>query len=196
MSLNIPVLYGSYRRDRNGIRLANFIVSRLRSRGDKPELIDAKAVGLPILDRMYKEYETGAAPEAMERVASSLRAADAFIFVTGEYNHGVQPGLKNLADHFLEEWFWRPAALAPYSMGGFGGVRGMIAWRATLAEMGMPSVSSIFPVSQVHKALDERGEPTGHAPGGFEDNFNRFADDLAWWAQAAKAQREEQVPPY
>ena len=49
----VLVLYGSYRADRMGIRLANFIVGRLRARGADVELIDAKAVGLPMLDRMY-----------------------------------------------------------------------------------------------------------------------------------------------
>ena len=49
--------------------------------------------------------------------------ADGFVFVTGEYNWGVQPGLKNLTDHFLEEWFWRPAAIASYSAGRFSGAQ-------------------------------------------------------------------------
>jgi NAD(P)H-dependent FMN reductase len=47
------VFYGSYRSDRKGIRLADFIVRRLEARGDDVELIDAKAVGLPMLDRMF-----------------------------------------------------------------------------------------------------------------------------------------------
>lgn len=196
MALNIPVFYGSYRRDRKGIRLARFIVSRLTARGDAPELIDAQAVGLPILDRMYKEYPQGEAPEAMERVADSLRAADAFILVSGEYNQGVQPGLKNLLDHFLEEYFWRPSGLATYSMGRYAGVRAMTHWRTSVAEMGMPSVSSVFPVGQVHKVLDEAGAPTDAAHDGFEDSFTRFADDLSWWAEAAKAQRAKKDPPF
>ena len=54
MSTYIPVLYGSYRSDRMGIRLATYIVDELAKRGENPDLIDAKAVGLPILDRMYK----------------------------------------------------------------------------------------------------------------------------------------------
>lgn len=49
------VLYGSYRSDRKGIRLARRICEELRSRGDAAELIDARTVGLPIMDRMYKE---------------------------------------------------------------------------------------------------------------------------------------------
>ncbi len=103
MSHRVLVLYGSYRRDRMGIRLANFIVEGFTRRGHDVELIDAKAVGLPMLDRMYKEYPAGEAPQALETLARKIVAADAFVFVTGEYNWGVQPGLKNLTDHFLEE---------------------------------------------------------------------------------------------
>lgn len=51
-------------------------------------------------------------PPRWKLLAAKIRQADAFIFVVGEYNWGVQPGLKNLTDHFLEEWFWRPAAIA------------------------------------------------------------------------------------
>jgi NAD(P)H-dependent FMN reductase len=54
MSNRIPVFYGSYRSNRMGIRLAQFVVERLRRRGDDVELIDAKAINLPMLDRMYK----------------------------------------------------------------------------------------------------------------------------------------------
>ena len=59
MGNRILVFYGSYRSDRLGIRLAHFVVEGLRGRGDDVELIDAKAVGLPMLDRMYKEYPKG-----------------------------------------------------------------------------------------------------------------------------------------
>ena len=103
MSHRILVLYGSYRSDRMGIRLAQFVVEGFRARGDDVALIDAKELGLPMLDRMYKEYKTGEAPAALERLAGQIREADGFVFITGEYNWGVQPGLKNLTDHFLEE---------------------------------------------------------------------------------------------
>jgi NAD(P)H-dependent FMN reductase len=59
MKDRILVLYGSYRSDRKGIRLADFVTAGLRARGESPELLDAKVVGLPMLDRMYKEYAKG-----------------------------------------------------------------------------------------------------------------------------------------
>ena len=51
MSRQILVFYGSYRRDRQGVKLARWLVDAIGARGDSAELIDAKAVDLPMLDR-------------------------------------------------------------------------------------------------------------------------------------------------
>jgi len=196
MTNRILVLYGSYRSDRMGIRLAQFIVENFRARGDDVELIDAKAIGLPMLDRMYKEYPKGQAPERLEKLAGQIRDADGFVFVTGEYNWGIQPGLKNLTDHFLEEWFWRPAAIASYSAGRLSGVRAATAWLGTLSEMGMVVVSSSIAVGPISQTLSEDGKATGEAGKALAHIFPRFADDLTWWIEAAKAQRAKKKPPY
>ena len=196
MGHSVLVFYGSYRRDRKGIRLADFIVRGLRARGDDVEFIDAKAVDLPMLDRMLKEYPPGSAPAALAELGAKIRAADAFLFVVGEYNWGVQPGLKNLTDHFLEEWFWRPAAIASYSNGRISGARSSYAWHNTLAEMGMVVISSTLTVGPIGDTLSEAGEPLGAPGAALARAFPRFADDLAWWTEAAKTQRARRSPPY
>jgi NAD(P)H-dependent FMN reductase len=196
MTRRILVFYGSYRSNRMGIRLANFVVERLRDRGDDVELIDAMAVGLPMLDRMYKEYPKGQAPVALEKLAGQIRNADGFVFITGEYNWGIQPGLKNLTDHFLEEWFWRPAAIASYSAGRLAGARAATAWHGTLSEMGIVVASTTIAVGPIAQALSANGQPTGEGGKALEHAFPRFADDLAWWIEAAKAQRQKRKPPY
>jgi NAD(P)H-dependent FMN reductase len=179
-----------------GIRLADYIVAGLGRRGEEVELVDAKAIGLPMLDRMYKEYPRGEAPPAMEALAKKIRAADAFVFVAGEYNWAIQPGLKNLTDHFLEEWFWRPAAIASYSAGRLAGARSNSAWHAILSEMGMVVISSTLTLGAIAQTLSPEGEPIGDGGKALEQAFPRFADDLAWWTEAAKAQRERTAPPY
>ncbi|HTH99521.1 MAG TPA: NAD(P)H-dependent oxidoreductase [Acidisoma sp.] len=196
MADRILVFYGSYRRDRMGIRLADYLVRELAARGNDVELIDAKALDLPMLDRMYKEYPQGEAPEVLETLAEKIRTADAFLFVTGEYNWGLQPGLKNLTDHFLEEWFWRPAAIASYSAGRLSGARASFAWHGTLSEMGMVVISSTLTVGPIAATLDAEGKPTGHAGESLGHAFPRFADDLAWWTNAARAQKAHKTPPY
>lgn len=196
MADRILVFYGSYRSDRLGIRLAHYLVQKFRARGADVELIDAKAVGLPMLDRMYKEYPKGQAPQAMEQLAQKIVAAEAFVFVAGEYNWSVQPGLKNLTDHFLEEWFWRPAAVASYSAGRIAGARSSTIWHGTLSEMGMVVISSTIAVGPIKDTLDEDGKPVGAAGQALERTFPRFADDLAWWTEAAREQRARRAPPY
>ena len=196
MADRILVFYGSYRTDRKGIRLAKFLMARLAARGDLPELIDAKAINLPMLDRMYKEYSYSTAPTALASLAKKIRSADAFLFVAGEYNWGVQPGLKNLTDHFLEEWFWRPAAIASYSGGRLSGARSNFVWHGTLSEMGMVVISSTLSVGPIEQSLTAEGAPIGDGGARLQKAFPRFADDLAWWAEAARKQRAHKAPPY
>ncbi len=196
MGHQVLVFYGSYRSDRRGIWLADYIVRKLRARGDDAALIDAKAVGLPMLDRMHKEYAPGRAPAAMASLGAKIRSADAFVFVTGEYNWGVQPGLKNLTDHYLEEWFWRPAAIASYSAGRLAGTRSSFAWHNILSEMGMVVISSTLTVGPIQDAVTVAGEPVGEAGAVLERAFGRFADDLAWRTEAARAQRARKAPPH
>ena len=196
MNDHILIFYGSYRSNRQGIRLADYLVRAFAARGASPELIDAKALDLPMLDRMYKEYPAGSRPAPLEELAGKIRSADAFVFVTGEYNWGVQPGLKNLTDHFLEEWHWRPAAIASYSAGRFAGARASLAWRSILSEMGMVVISSTLAIGGIGNAFDQSGEPAGDAGAAITGALPRFADDLAWWTEAARAQRDRADPPY
>lgn len=196
MADRILIFYGSYRADRAGIRLAKYLRAKFAERGADVELIDAQAVGLPMLDRMHKEHAPGEAPPAMAELAAKIVAADAFVFVTGEYNWGPQPGLKNLTDHYLEEWFWRPAAIVSYSAGRLGGARSNSIWHGILSEMGMAVISSTITVGQITATLDADAQPTGSGGDALDRQFPRFADDLAWWTEAARAQKARKAPPY
>ncbi|KAB2856726.1 MAG: NADPH-dependent FMN reductase, partial [Sphingopyxis terrae] len=69
MSRSILVFYGSYRRDRQGIKLARWIVDSLDARGDRAELVDAMVVDLPMLDRRHSDFAVGEAPAAMDALA-------------------------------------------------------------------------------------------------------------------------------
>lgn len=196
MSLFFPVFYGSYRRDRMGIRLADYAVAGLRDRGFESELVDAREVGLPILDRMYKEYEAGEAPPAMEQLAETLRRADGFVFVEGEYNWNIQPGLKNLMDHYLEEWFWRPAAVMSYSAGRLAGVRAATSLLPTISELGMVPVNAAVSVGQIGQTLDENAAPQGDGGKALEQSFVKCVGALEWWALAVKDAAAARETPF
>lgn len=190
MSHRILVIYGSYREARVGIRLARWLVAQLAAQGCDAELIDAREVGLPMLDKRYMDHSPGEAPVAMEALAGKLRAADGFLFVAGEYNWGMQPGLKNLTDHFLAEWARRPAGLVSYSAGRLAGARSNSMWHPTLTEMGMAVVPATITVAQIAQTLDADDRPQGEGGQALVRGFARFADEFLWWVEAAKVRRE------
>jgi NAD(P)H-dependent FMN reductase len=191
MALNLVIIFGSVRSDRQGIKAARFVQRQLVERGHTVTLVDPLEYQLPLLDRMYKEYDKGTAPEQLERLATLYRAADGFVIVTAEYNHGAPPALVNLLDHFLEEYFFRPSAIVSYSGGSFGGVRAASHLRDMLAELGMAAIPSSFPVPKVGTAFDEAGVPADAA---YVRRFTRFASELEWYAQALKTARQAGVP--
>ncbi len=191
MPLDMLVFYGSVRSDRQGIKAARFVLNTCQKRGHQASLIDPIEDRLPLLDRMFKEYPPGQAPEVLQRLAGRIRAADAFIVVSGEYNHSIPPALSNLLDHFLEEYFWRPSAIVCYSAGAFGGVRAAMQLRAMLCELGTPSIPSLFPVPKVQEAFDDDGNPRDEA---YHRRAARFFDELEWYARALKEARRSGVP--
>ncbi|MEZ5827265.1 MAG: NAD(P)H-dependent oxidoreductase [Hyphomicrobiales bacterium] len=193
MPLLFPVILGSVRRDRQGIKAARYVIDKLKARGDEPVLVDPCEKELPLLDRMYKEHPKGEAPPLLEELADLFRRADGFVIVSGEYNQSVPPALKNLLDHFLEEYFWRPSAIVSYSAGRFGGVRAAVALRTILAEMGMPSVPSVLAIPTIGSALNDDGS-TNEA--WIDKAADRFLEEFEWYAEALKRQREAEGTPY
>jgi NAD(P)H-dependent FMN reductase len=190
MTLNVTILYGSVRRDRQGIKAARFIDRQFQARGHKTDFVDALEYKLPLLDRMYKEYQ-GDAPESLEKLAAIYRQSDGFVVVSGEYNHGMPPALKNLLDHFLEEYFFRPSGIVCYSAGMFGGVRAAMQLRMTLAELGMSSIPTLFPVPRVQDAFTEDGTPTNEASYRYVAGF---LNEFEWYARALKEARAKGLP--
>jgi hypothetical protein len=62
--------------------------------------------------------------------------------------------------------------------------------------MGMVVISSTIAVGTIGQTLSAEGEPAGEAGQLLERAFPRFADDLRWWVEAAKVQRQYKPPPY
>ncbi len=189
--MSVAVMLGSVRHDRLGIRAARMVMRAVEARGHEAVLVDPMEVQLPLLDRMYKEYAAGTAPDVLEKLAALYRRVDGFLIVSGEYNHGVPPAMKNLLDHFLEEYFWRPSGIACYSAGQYGGVRAAMALRATLAELGMSAIPGECAIPRIGKALSEDGvaldEHTTRV-------LDRFLDEFFWYARALKRERLDGTP--
>jgi NAD(P)H-dependent FMN reductase len=191
MKLNIATIYGSVRSDRQGIRAANFFIKKLTDRKIETKLIDPLKMELPLLDKMYKEYKSENAPPKMKAISNILTHADAFLIITGEYNHSIPPALKNILDHFQREFFFKPSAIVSYSAGDYAGVRAAVHLRAILGELGTPSISSMFPIAQIQNNFDIEGNALDSF---YDDRSKRFLDELIWYTEALKSARIKGIP--
>jgi NAD(P)H-dependent FMN reductase len=189
--LTVPVLLGSVRPERQALRAGRMVAEALRVAGHEAVIVDPLELRLPLLERTYSEYEKGEAPAGLDGLAALYRRADGFVIVSGEYNHGIPPALKNLLDYFLDEYFWRPSGIVCYSSGQFGGVRAAMQLRMTLGELGMPSIPTLLPIPRIAQALDEAGRPRQEW---LASALTDFLAEFTWYARALKQGRAGGTP--
>ena len=185
----IVLIVGSVRRDRNGIKVARWVEQKLKDRGHDVTFVDPMELKLPLLDRMYKEMENPS--QELKELHLEIKNADGYLPVTPEYNHSPSPAMVNTLDHFLEEYFFKPSAIVSYSVGGFGGNLAGNHLRQIFAELGAPSISSMFSVSRVQNVFDEQGNLLDE---NYNDKITRFLDEFEWYMDAFKNQREKGTP--
>ena len=189
--MKVSIIYGSVRSNRNGIRAVKLLDQLCRERDWQVAIIDPMEYQLPLLDKMYKEYDQGDAPPAMEQISEHLNTSDGFIVVSGEYNHSIPPALKNVLDHFQKEYYFKPSGIAAYSAGQFGGMRAAVHLRAILAELGTPAIPTIVSYPKIQHVLDEHGNVQEAY---YTKSSNRFLDELYWYMEAFKTQRAKGTP--
>ncbi len=189
--MNFAVIYGSVRSKREGIKAARFVVRQLEQRDHEVTLIDPLEYRLPLLDLRFREYDEDDAPMDMQRISAAIKDSDALVFVTGEYNHGIPPAMKNIIDHFGSDYKWKVAAIASYSAGGFGGIRAAQALRSVLAAVGLLTIPKTFPISKVQDSFNEAGEAEDSA---YEARIQGFLDELEWVSAAIARAREKGTP--
>jgi len=193
----VSVLLGSVRSERMGIRAAKWVIAELKKRGHETVLVDAAELDLPLLDKMWKEIRKDPPSkyadlyEKLAPLAKLYARTDGFCIVSAEYNHSISPGLSNLIDYFLEEYFFRPSAIVCYSATPFGGVRGAMQLRAMLVETGMPWIPSIQPIPKIGDALSKDGIALTQE---LAEKSGKFFDEFDWYMRAMKAEREKGVP--
>jgi NAD(P)H-dependent FMN reductase len=190
----IALVVGSVRKDRQGIKVARWLTEKVRERGHAVDVVDPMEKPLPFVDKMYKEFEEGKAPVEMQEIHEIFDRADGFLFVTPEYNRSTSATMKNTLDTFQWEFFFKPAALASYSDGGFGGVRSVQHLQNIAIELGMTPTPIAFHVPKVDKTFEEPGQPIEKKREGSEKRVARFLEEFEWYLRALKREREIGTP--
>ena len=118
--MNIAIISGSARPERQSHQVALHIAGKLNDLQVRNWVFDVKELNLPMLDYLYSKHP--APSETLIQLKKQLDATDGFIVVSPEHN-GSYPGtLKNSMDYFLEEYAHKPFAIVTVSSGMFGGI--------------------------------------------------------------------------
>ncbi|MEZ0167230.1 NADPH-dependent FMN reductase [Microvirga sp. TS319] len=115
-----------------------------------------------------------------------MRAADAFAFVTPEYNHSPSPALVNALDYLSSEWHYKPAAFVSYG-GVSGGLRAAQMTRLIVVGLRMMPIPENISIQHYAQYLDE--EKTFTPPAQIVASVEPMLDELHKWAESLKALR-------
>jgi len=94
------VFMGSARDGRNCTRVEKFVTKKLKEANYDVDVWDPKELNLPVLNQSLHFYAPGKAPKQLQDLDEKIKAADAFIVLTAEYNRQMPPALTNMIDFF------------------------------------------------------------------------------------------------
>jgi len=176
----IPIIAASTRRDRQSIKVARFVLARLRQRpGVETELLDLLEYDFPIMEERLHHRDDP--PPRLQEFADRIARADSFIIVTPEYNNGYPGALKNALDYLLPEYERKPVGIVTVSAGPFGGITCLALLRLVVIGMGAFPVPESLPVSRVRDSFREDGTPNDPA---YEKRCTTFLDEVIWFTEA------------
>ncbi|MEQ8328246.1 MAG: NADPH-dependent FMN reductase [Parvibaculaceae bacterium] len=180
----VPVIYGSVRSQRIGLRAVRLMARAIGNRGHQAQIVDPAELDLPMLDKRIFDFKEGDVPEKLLRLSGIFRRADAFVFVTAEYNHCIPPALKNLMDHFSpDEFGGRPSGIVSYSVSRFGGVRAAEQMRLLIPSFGAVTIPSVLSIPDIENSIGDNGETPDDSP--WSDLAADFLAELEAWARSA-----------
>ena len=117
---NLHVIAASVRNERACLPIAEWFVEAARSHGQfTVRLVDLKEINLPLLDEPNHPSLQKYQYDHTKAWSAIVREADAYVFVTPEYNFGPPPALINALDYVYLEWNYKAAGFVSY--GGLSG---------------------------------------------------------------------------
>lgn len=185
--MKLHTIICSTRPNRMGPHIARWFDGVAKAHGAfETELVDLADFALPVFDEprhpRFRNYEHA----HTKAWAASVDAADAFVFVTPEYNYMPPPSFVNAVDYLAFEWAHKPAAFVSYG-GPSGGLRAVQMEKLMLVGLKVMPIPEGVAIPMFSQQID--------AEKGFTANDGQAAaakaalDELARWAQALKGLR-------
>ncbi len=178
--LKIALIYGSTRPGRLCDKVASWAAAQISA---------THAFALDVIDPASPEALSTAKPGEPLNLAwlrQHIGAADAFIIVTPEYNHGYPAALKSLIDSVGAEWHAKPVTFVSYG-GISGGIRAAEQLRQVFAEIHAVTIRDSVTFSMAWEQFDADGSLKN--PDRANRQMQTVLKRLAWWANALREAR-------
>ncbi len=183
--LRISVIVGSVREGRISLPIAQWVMDRIAARAEfDAELLDLATWDLPMFAEPNPPATGRYTGEKQRAWAAKIGAADGYILVAPEYNHGMSGALKNALDTVYAEWGRKPVAFVAH--GGMGGARSVEQLRPVVVALAMAPLGSAVHLQGAAKLR----EGDRFNAGEIEDRrLSALFDELLWWGRALNAAR-------
>lgn len=178
--IRLALIYGSIRPGRFCTTVAAWAEHHI---GDEPgfalDAIDPAALTL-------SDPSGGIDSETVATLRRRIGAAEAFLVVTPEYNHGYTAALKAVIDAVNAEWQAKPVAFVSYG-GQSGGLRAIEQLRLVFAELHAVTLRDSVSFPNAWQVFDADGHLL--APSEPERALRLLLRRLGWWAAALRSAR-------
>jgi len=155
----LKVISSTVRPGRKGPVIGKWITKEATEHGSfEVEFLDLGEINLPLMNEavhpIMRQYEH----EHTKQWSAKIEEADAFIFVTAEYDYSYPASLKNAMEYLVHEWAYKPAGMVSYSAGPFAGVRAVMSLKSDLLSLRTVSLAEMVNVASYNQYLNEDGE--------------------------------------
>ena len=183
--LQIPVIVGSVREGRMSLPIAHWVMDRISARAEfAATLLDLAEWDLPMFAEPHPPATGRYTGEKQRAWAEAIGAADGYILVTPEYNHGMSAVLKNALDTVYAEWGRKPVAFVAH--GGMGGARSVQQLRQVAVALEMAPLASAVHLQGAARLRDGDRFNAGEIE---DKRLSALLDELLWWGEALRAAR-------
>lgn len=190
MPLKLNIIIGSTRPGRVGPVVAQWISEAAIEHGKfDVNLVDLADFALPLLDEAAHPKFQQYVNEPTKRWSASVASADAFLFVTPEYDYFAPAALVNAVQTLMLEWFYKPAGVVSYG-GVSGGLRSAQVLRQLLGNVNVHALPQVVPVPNFPQFIED-GVLRPNEP--MKDGLNGLLDELNKWAEALKTLRPDEA---
>lgn len=194
--MKLQIIVGSTRPGRMTDRVAKWVEQQATTiEGAVVELVDLADYDLPFFDEAVSpRYNSNREPnEVAKKFLAKLTEADAYVFVTPEYNHSTSGVLKNALDYVDYQFTHKPAAVV--SHGSVGGARAAEHLKMILLETGLaviPPAVAFVGILGMNPVIEENGDlqqDVKDQPYGPQTALATMLDELKWYSDALATAR-------